>query len=232
MKKNNIVLTTFLLTLMVVMVLSVSGCFGGSKVKNEPQVVENVEPTVPQTAPPTAEVKETAPKPVSPPNGVVLYDYSKIGSYEYKITSTASGATNVANINYKVSSSTFEGQAVWALESNVETEGVSSKTTTYISKANRNCVATESETLVMGQSYKTKGECNTASKSNTDATGNSDVTVVGTESVTVPAGTFTATKYQSKNGGLFWLSTGIAIPVKFSAGTDAAGSVGELVSYS
>jgi len=53
-----------------------------------------------------------------------------------------------------------------------------------------------------------------------NVSGNSTLTAAGSESVTVPAGTFTATKYTWKDGtttggvGYIWIASGVPIPVK------------------
>lgn len=234
MKKNYLSVGAFFVVAIALM-LTISACSS-----NKAQVKVNANanasagaqpPAAPPTPPPAEGAKANANANVNA-NGVLLYDYDKVNHYEYKITSTSGGQTSVANIKYNIGSESYNGQSAWVLSSDVALEGATATSKVYMSKATRRCIAVEIESAVLGQTYKTQSKCDTATEVQTDAKGSAQVTAEGTETVTVPAGTFTATKYSTSSGATYWMAAGVPVPVKFSASAAGATSVGELVSFS
>ncbi len=232
-----------LFIVMIAASLLIAGCdlFGGLKAKNEKKVI--APPTEPQVAPPTAipaaktppTVKTTPPPAVAKASGAVLWQYDKIREYEYRITSDAQGQSVVINTKVRIASDTVDGKAAWRTESDIDTEGVTGTTKLWMDKATNKCLKIESVMSVAGQSFSTPAKCPEVDPQNVevDETGQAKVTLVGTESVTVPAGTFLATKYTTEGtNSFYWVSASTPLPLKIQYTSAQGSSTMELVSYS
>ena len=231
MRNNKFLKAVAFLTAAILLMLVVSGCFGG---KAKPKVEADVNAN--QPTPPSEEANTGVGIDVNAnaniAGGVVLYDYGKVGSYEYRMTTTSSGQTTTSNIKYTVSSGTYEGQSAWVLSSEITIEGATGKVNVYTDKETGRCIISETEMIVLSQTVKSAAKCDIASDVKTNAQGKAAVQAQGTETVTVPAGTLTTTKYIAENGVSYWVTAGVPIPVKFYASENGVVSVGELVSYS
>lgn len=159
----------------------------------------------------------------------MLYNYGLINEYEYKITSSSDGQQNVMNIKYKISSDTVNGKAAWLQQSDMDVQGSTAITKIWLDKSSLVCLKTSTVINVAGQTIQQEGQCPEEGPNSASATEDAVVNYVGRESVTVPAGTFTAKKYES-NGMEFWTADNVPLPLKVSYGREGA-MVMELVSY-
>lgn len=147
-----------------------------------------------------------------------LYNYGMIKSYEYQITA----GTVTSTIKTDISSDTVNGQAAWLESTDMQAQGYSGVVKTWIDKTTYQCIKITTEINVNGQTMNTDTPCaSTTSPSakptgNAPMSGNTSLYYVGKESVTVPAGTFNADKYEVGNV-TYWVATGkVPLPIKVS----------------
>ena len=158
-----------------------------------------------------------------------LYRYGMLSQFEYKITSSAGGQQSELNLKYRISSDSLNGKEAWLQESDMSVQGNTATTKIWLDKSNLGCLKINTVMNYAGQTFAQDGQCptegpNSAAKSAVEP----DLTYVGKESVTVPAGTFNAKKYES-NGATFWVDDNVPLPLKVSYGVGS--TVMELVSY-
>jgi hypothetical protein len=184
-------------------------------------------PPANQTPPPQA--NQTPAPPTS--TGIdQIYRFGSVHSYEYKITSTAGGQTTTTNFKTAITSDTVNGVAAWLQQTDMTTQGTSITSKTWIDKITYKCLKTMSVMSYGGQTIEQPGQCPTEgpnSASRTEAAPPS-MTYIGSESVTVPAGTYTCDKY-SLEQVTYWSTSSVPIPVKV-AYSDGSTTM-ELVSY-
>ena len=221
--------TSAFVVMAIALMLVVSGCFGSkTKVKTE----TDVNPPAPEPSPENEPgVVVGTDVNVGTTTGVTLYDYGRLREYEYKITTTASGQTNVANFKYSVNPGTYLGQNVFVITTDFASEGATGKVSMYMTKETGKCIIAQTEITVLDQVIKNEAKCDVSNDIKTNTEGKAEVRVAGTETVTVPAGTFTATKYTVENGASYWVASNVPIPVKFEASASGSTTVGELVGY-
>jgi hypothetical protein len=109
-------------------------------------------------------------------------------------------------------------------------QGVAVTSKTWVDKVAYKCLKTMTVMNYGGQNIEQLGQCPTEgpnSAARTETT-TPQVTFLGSESVTVPAGTFNCDKY-SAEGVTYWATSSVPIPIKVTYGGDAV--VMELVSY-
>lgn len=160
----------------------------------------------------------------------MLYNYGKINEYEYRITSNAGGQQSVMNIKYKISSDTANGKAAWLQQSDMNVQGTVATTKIWMDKATLACLKISTFMDVSGQKIQQEGQCPTEGPNSASATAESPViNYIGKESVTVPAGTFSAKKYES-GGVSYWIADDVPLPLKVSYSGEGA-MVMEMVSY-
>lgn len=204
-----------LLVLMIICIISIMGC------AQQAQIQQQTEQTMP------------AESPQEPPSTEftmnMLYNYAKISEFEYKITSNAGGQQNVMNMKYKISSDTANGKAAWLQQSDMDVEGVTATIKLWLDKDSLACLKTSTVMNVAGQTIHQEGQCPTEGPNSASETADAAVNYIGKESVTVPAGTFSAKKYES-NGANYWISDNVPLPLKVSYSGEEH-SVMELVSY-
>lgn len=162
-----------------------------------------------------------------------IVDYSKVKWYEYQMTSTSGGTPTTMKMreDFKVD---YQGKTAnkvtITMDSTSSGSTTSTEITTYMDTAN-------SATLGGHMTMKTDGTVvmdqdipASAAASTTPSTGStqnplqtyqdSSMTNSGTESVTVPAGTYTATKYTWTSGdatGSAWVASSVPLPVKITS---------------
>ncbi|MFH1306598.1 MAG: hypothetical protein ABIH83_02995 [Candidatus Micrarchaeota archaeon] len=188
----------------------------------EPEA-EPVEPE-PVVAEPEAEPVEPEPANIAMNQ---IYQYGSVTSYTYRLSS--SGAPDM-DMTTTISSDIVGGTAAWLQEIDMSTEEVSIVSSTWLDKATLNCLKMSSSMDIGGQVMETDIPCpatgSSASGSGTEAP---ELEYVGTESVTVPAGTFNANKYVSGTTTM-WSASDVPVPLKTSS--DGGNVVMELVEYS
>ena len=172
---------------------------------------------------------------VSPPSAQtapIIYNYGAVAEYEYKITAVSAGETTTTNIKTKLSSDSYQGTPAWLTAAETSMEQGSTIMKMWIDKATNKCLALKTEIAAMGQTITQESACPTADTTGQPtATGEAKMTVVGTESVTVPAGTFTATKYSTEDGANIWIAANVPVPVRTSATVEGSTTTMELVSF-
>lgn len=158
-----------------------------------------------------------------------LYDFAKVKSYEYKMTSVANGQESVVNLKYSVSSDTMNSKPAWLQKSEMTAQGTNIVTNMWVDKTSYACLKINTVMEVAGQKVEQESPCptegpNAASRTAAKAP---EVDYLGKESVTVPAGTFSADKY-SAEGVTYWVSSSVGVPLK----VEYTQAKMELVSYS
>ncbi len=159
----------------------------------------------------------------------MLYNYGLISEFEYEISSSAGGQQNTINMKYRVSLDTANGKAAWLQQSDISVQGSTATTKMWLDKDSLACLKTSTVINAAGQTIQQEGQCPIEGPNSASATAEPTLKYVGTESVTVPAGTFDAKKYEL-NGMNFWIDDKVPLPLKVSYGGEEA-IVMELVSY-
>jgi hypothetical protein len=154
-----------------------------------------------------------------------IYDYASVRKFEYK--TTASGTTS--NMKYAISSRKVNNRETWLLSVDITTQGASVISKTWLDKTTYACLKASSVVTTNGQQMENAVECPKDGPNSASSTEAPTLTSTGTESVTVPAGTFSAKKYTLDNTMTYWYADSVPIPVKIEF---AGGSVSELVSWS
>lgn len=157
-----------------------------------------------------------------------IYNYGKINEFEYKITSSAGGQQNDMDLKYKISSDTLNGKAAWLQQSDTSVQGNLITSKMWLDKSTLGCLKITTSMSISGQSIQQEGQCPTDGPNSASG----DVPVlnyVGTESVTVPAGTFNAKKYEI-NGAYYWISDSVPLPLKVTYSGEGSVAM-ELVSF-
>jgi hypothetical protein len=161
-----------------------------------------------------------------------IYNYAGVKNFEYK--TTAAGMTS--NMKYAISSRNVNNRDTWLLSVDITTQGATVTSKTWLDKTTYACIKSSSVVTFNGQQMENAVECPKEGPNSASATAAPELTSLGTESVTVPAGTYNAKKYSLKNTVTYWYADNVPIPVKvqYSGGPEAAGgtSVSELVSWS
>ena len=184
-------------------------------------------PPLNQTPPPA---NNTPPPPVTSTGMEQIYKYGSLKSYEYKLTSKAGGQVNSMNVKTSVSSDTVNGTAAWLQETDLSVQGTTIISKTWVDKVTYKCLKVITVMDYGGQTIEQAGTCpqegpNSALRTSVETP---KVDHIGSESVTVPAGTFNCEKY-SAEGVTYWATSSIPIPVKVTYAGDTV--IMELVSY-
>lgn len=158
-----------------------------------------------------------------------IYNYNLLHSYEYNVTTASSGQIGNMNLKTTVTSDTVNGTDAWLEQTNITMQGASIISDTWIDKVTYQCLKMSSIIDYGGQPIEQPGACPTIGPNSASQVANMAMTFVGTESVTVPAGTFNCNKY-SLSGVTYWSASGVPVPVKV-AYSDGSLTM-ELVSYS
>jgi len=186
----------------------------------------NQTPTPPQNQTPTPPANQTP-----APTGLdQLYRFGSVNSYKYELTSTAGGQTTKMNLSTSITSDSVNGTAAWLQQTDMAVQGVAVTSKTWVDKVTYKCLKTMTVMNYGGQNIEQPGQCPTEGPNSATRTGTTvpQVTYLGSESVTVPAGTFTADKYSLENA-TYWATSSVPIPLKMSYSDGSA--VMELVSY-
>lgn len=153
-----------------------------------------------------------------------IYRFSDLKSYEYRIMT---GGQSI-NLKYDVSSDSVNGASAWLQKSEMTAQGSSAITKMWLEKSTLKCLKITSQVNAGGQNMaEQETPCPTTGENSATNTKTPEVDYIGKESVTVPAGTFSADKYSSGEM-TYWISSKAPVPVKYTAGS----TVMELVSYS
>jgi PBP1b-binding outer membrane lipoprotein LpoB len=189
----------------------------------------------PQNQTPTPQLNQTpAPQnqtpPSPPPEQPITIDMSTIFQYgavhSYTYQTLAAGMT--INETTSISSDTVNGTAAWLQQTDVTTQGATVTSKMWVDKVTFKCLEVTTVMNYGGQAINQTVPCPTEGPNSDTRTGTNtpQLTYTGTESITVPAGTFSCKKY-SLEGMTFWVASGVPVPVKVAFGT----STMELVSY-
>jgi hypothetical protein len=159
-----------------------------------------------------------------------LYRFGSVHGYEYETISTAGGQTTEMNLSTSITSDSVNGVAAWLQQTDMTTQGVAVTSKTWVDKVTYKCLRTMTVMNYGGQNIEQPGQCPTEGPNSATRTGTTipQVTLLGSESVTVPAGTFTATKYSLENV-TYWTTSSVPVPLK--VGYSDGSMVMELVSY-
>ena len=158
-----------------------------------------------------------------------LYNFGALREYEYRIASGADSQQDVMNVKYTISSDMVNGKSAWLQQSDMDVQGNKVSAKMWMSKSSMACLKISTVMNIGGQTMTQDGQCPEEGPNAATATGEEELKYIGRESVTVPAGTFNAKKYEQA-GATFWVDSSIPVPIKVSySGADA--TVMELVSY-
>jgi len=176
----------------------------------------------------------TPPPPPQPPAQNVsldqIYRFGSVHSYKYTITSTAGGQTTEMNVSTTITADTVNGTAAWLQQTDMTVQGMVVTSKTWIDKVTYKCLETMTVMNYGGQNIEQAGQCpaegpNSAERTETTTP---QMTRLGSESVTVPAGTFTADKYLLENV-TYWSASSVPVPLKIAYADNSMTM--ELVSY-
>jgi hypothetical protein len=157
-------------------------------------------------------------------------DLSKVHWYEYQMTGSGMTGTTTMREDF---GTTYNGQAADKTTMTVNGAEGASTIVMYMDHTSHASLGGTMTTTVNGQpttmaipasSSGTEGTTSNPMDSNSNAA----LTSAGADSVTVPAGTYAATKYTvtetDGSTGTVWIAPGVPIPVKY-AGTSAGATV-------
>jgi hypothetical protein len=155
-----------------------------------------------------------------------IYQYGSLHSYTYEIIT----AGTTMNLSTTISSDTVNGTAAWLQQYDMTVQGAAVTSKTWVDKVTYKCLKITSVMTYNGQTIEQPSQCPTTGPNSASRTGTEtpQLTYSGTESITVPAGTFSCNKY-SLEGMTFWVASGVPLPVKIAY--DNGASTMELVSY-
>lgn len=160
-----------------------------------------------------------------------IYDYASVKKFTYQTTTTAQGENIKTTFDYTLSSDTIDGKAAWLSTTEMETEGATVLSKVWSDKKTFGCLKVTSLVNFNGQQMETPAECpKEGPNSETTGTETPMVSYDGTETVTVPLGTFNTKKYSLDNTITYYYATGVPIPVKVTYNN--VDTVMELVSWS
>ncbi|MGB9577123.1 MAG: hypothetical protein ACPL4N_01375 [Candidatus Norongarragalinales archaeon] len=172
--------------------------------------------------------------------GAELFKYSNTLSYTYKKTFTAYGQTTTSTMSTAMKGiENVDGVTAKHEQVSISGEAMGGKTLVYHiwrEKETNKCLKTEMEF----EGQRMKYDCSQANDGAGVPEGTTYFTSTGAESVTVPAGTFTATIYSNTitNDGKtvmtskYWKADNVPVPVKWITSSSEGGSTtGELVSF-
>ncbi|PIN86941.1 hypothetical protein COV19_01960 [Candidatus Woesearchaeota archaeon CG10_big_fil_rev_8_21_14_0_10_44_13] len=155
-----------------------------------------------------------------------IFHYGSVKSYEYRLTSSG----NVVNIKYSISSDSVDGVDAWLQQQTMTSQGSEVITKMWLEKATQKCLKIVSVIKAGGQEMPAQETpCPTTGANAATGTKAPEFERIGKESVTVPAGTFSADKYEGE-GGQYWIGINVPLPIKISS--DNGNVVMELVDYS
>lgn len=165
-----------------------------------------------------------------------LYNYDAAHSWTYSINAAGFEST----VTTEIESSTYEGKSAWKLTSSSEMQGGSTATTVYSDKSTGACLYAKTEMNVAGYANVQEGcpENDTQYAGSSDSGSAADMPSlvnVGTESVTVGAGTFMATVYELKKDSYsskYYYNSNVPVPLKVMTTAGSVSTTMELESYS
>jgi hypothetical protein len=149
-----------------------------------------------------------------------LYRYDSVKSYEYKAAFISGNSTTTGDMKFAVSSDTINGTAAWLQRIDLTAQGTTVASKIWLDKVTFNCLSAATLMNWSGNITEQTTPCTSQVAASTT------LNYIGTESLTVPAGTFTADEY-SYNQTTYWATASVPVPLKISS----AGTMIELVRY-
>jgi len=217
-----------LAVLVIILALTVAGCTSSSSPNPTATAVPG------QTTATTVATPTAAPSSGGASTLASVIDYSKVHWDEYQMTSTGSGTSSTMDMreDYGVSYQGTTANEATVTMNNTEDGTVTTMVMNSYSNPSTGAILGGHETMsTNGQVVMDTAIPSTAASATItpgestqnpiQAYGGATLTNAGTESVTVPAGTFTATKYTwtSTDGttGNVWIAKNVPIPVKMTS---------------
>ena len=196
------------------------------KTSKPPKTTHPPTTTPPATTPPGSPPQTTQPPGGNEISGSQLFQLGKVKHYKYKMTMTSQGTT------YDISTDTVNGKECWLFTTTVEQQGMSMTYKIWYDKATMQCVKARMEVAGMMQDV----PCAQVQQSTGGGQPKSDVklTYVGTETVTVPAGTFQCLVYRVTTQGTtstYYIAPDVPVPVKWVIESQSGSVTAELVEY-
>jgi hypothetical protein len=188
--------------------LLLSGCSADSDVNTPVNTAQNTAAN--NGAASTTTAASTSSEPGMKTSFKNLYSYGAMTKYSYRINTNIGGQQSYSDTTYEVTPDSSVAGSAYLQQTTTTTEVGSVITKMWMDNAYR-CVQIESTVKAAGQDIAQPMSCPYAGP-NAD---NSQVTLkyIGQEEVNVPAGTYTAEKYEANNV-VYWVAKGIAVPVK------------------
>ncbi|MCD1294571.1 hypothetical protein CUJ83_06090 [Methanocella sp. CWC-04] len=174
-----------------------------------------------------------------------LFDFDKFKVLEYKYTMTAEGMTTVTNYRLEYSNDNYEGApAKHTKMTMTSSEGALTVVDLYTTPGGDQTLGGHMKMMMNNEVlWESDIPADDASEyTNSDPTYGVDEdfendlfnSMAGTETVTVPAGTFTCNKYSVNVGGIqetWWIASNIPVPVKSVIAGEGTSTTMELVSW-
>ena len=220
----NIMKKVLMIGLLLILAVFVVACGQGTKTTTDTTLKNDVQNTQVQTTQKTETNPpvQTQPTDNSEKSFKDFYNYGKLNSFKYQFTVDNKTTT----MEYTIGSDTLEGKDTWLQQVKVNMEGTDVLSKTWLDKTTLQCLKVSSVVSFNGQEMETPGQCPTTGP-NAASTTAPAVVKEGTESITVPAGTYMADKYTSQ-GATYWVSSQVPVPLRvLTAGSDM-----QLMSYS
>lgn len=157
-----------------------------------------------------------------------MYRLDKVKSYEYRIKSNTGNGIQSMNVKYSISSDAVNGKSAWLQTTETQMEQGKVTTKMWLDKTTLKCLKIVIESEFMGQKMQQDSSCPQEGLGSEKTLIEETPKKVGSETITVPAGTFKTDKYSIENT-YYYIAPEVPIPVKYTVGNDV---VMELVSYS
>jgi len=187
-----------------------SGCSQSGEVDTPANNAQPQQNTAANNGAAVAKTTQTSSEPGMKTAFKELYTYGSMTKYSYRINTNIGGQQSYSDTSYEVTPDSSVAGGVYLQQSTTTTEVGSVITKMWMDSSYR-CVQIESIVKAAGQDIQQPMSCPYAGP-NAD---NSQVTLkyIGQDEVNVPAGTYTAEKYEANNI-VYWIAKGIAVPVK------------------
>jgi hypothetical protein len=184
--------------------------------------------TIPTTIPTTQPTVTPSPTPTGLQPGAHVSSSQVFGTnymwYQYLLTINSGGTSMQADLKTEISSDSYMGTPAIHHNNTMVMPGMGMTTITdiYYDTTFSNILGGTITTIINGQTTVTAippGPLQNSGSNSTSFQRETTLTYQGTETVTVPAGTFTADKYTAitDNGSAtYWVAPGVPVPVKYN----------------
>jgi hypothetical protein len=221
MEKRCVNMFYIFFVLILIMGLGISGCSSDNTPGIAPPTGNT--PDVPRENTGTPPATSTVVKSVSD-----MFKYGLVKDYSYRTNTKVGEAWIYSDQSYAVQADNLDSKPVWLSVINTETQVGKITTKVWLDRSTNACLKYESYIEANGQKIPQAGNC-PATGPTAVTLQNSELKNLGTDPVSVPAGSFDAVKYEI-NGVSYWIAPNVPVPVKITYDSDSVKMV--LTAYS